>query len=205
MPSRNLEKTYCQEAFYHIYNRGVNKEAVFRDEQDCAVFLNLFKRYLSNKPVQDTKGREYDWLQPDIKLLAFCLMTNHFHLMIYQKSSDGMTKLLKAVMSSYGMYFNKKYSRVGPVFQGRFKASMISDDRYLYHISRYIHLNPTDYKTWPFSSLPYYVEDKTAEWLDPTKVLDLFEGGPEEYSKFLEDFEGYKSELDDLKSELAGY
>lgn len=204
MPGRNLEKIYIEDSYYHVYGRGHNKEAVFRNKDDYAVFLNLFKRYLSDKPVQDKKNREYPWLQKEIDLLAFCLMPNHFHALIYQHNSEAMTKLFKSVMTTYGMYFNKKYDCLGPVFQSRFKASMIDRDNYLMHISRYIHLNPKDYKTWAFSSLPFYLGRQKAEWLKPDNILELFDDQTE-YKKFVEDYEDYKKVLDGIKPELANY
>ncbi len=202
MPGRNLEKIYLEDAFYHIYNRGVNKQNIFIDDQDFSVFLNLLKRYLGDAPVQDQQGREYPWLHKEIELLAYCLMPNHYHLLIHQNKSDAMTKLLKSLNTTYSMYFNKKYHRIGPLFETRFKASMITRDDYLMHISRYIHLNPRHYKKWAFSSLPYYLGVQSATWLKPKKILDLFDT-KKDYSDFLTDFEDYKRSLDAVKAELA--
>ncbi|MBI2589320.1 transposase [Candidatus Saccharibacteria bacterium] len=204
MPGRNVNKIYLEESYYHVYGRGHNKGVVFRDDDDYAVFLNLFKRYLSNKPVQDKKGREYPWLQKEVDLLVFCLMPNHFHALIYQRNSDAMTKLFKSVITTYGMYFNKKYKCVGPVFQGRFKASMIDRDNYLMHISRYIHLNPKNYERWAFSSLPFYLGRQKAEWLKPDSILEFFDGRID-YRKFVEDYENHKKMFDEIKEELANY
>ncbi|OVE79276.1 hypothetical protein BVY00_00845 [bacterium G20] len=204
MPGRNINKIYLEDSYYHVYGRGHNKRAIFQDKDDYAVFLNLFKRYLSNRPVQDNKGREYPWLQKEIDLLAFCLMPNHFHALIYQRHPGAMTKLFKSVITTYGMYFNKKNDCLGPVFQGRFKASIIDRDNYLVHVSRYIHLNPEDYKTWAFSSLPFYLGRQEAEWLKPGNILGLFDGLTD-YKKFVEDYEDHKKMLDEIKPELANY
>lgn len=195
-------KTYAEDAYYHVYNRGVNKQSIFIDEEDYSVFLNLFKRHLSDKPTKDKKGRDYPWFAEDIQLLAFCLMPNHFHALVYQSDKKAMTKLFKSINTTYGMYFNKKYKRVGPVFQSRFKASMIISDNYLLHISRYIHLNPKDYKKWSYSSLPYYFGTRHASWLDTDKISELF-GSIKEYQQFLADYENYKKSLDRIKHELA--
>jgi len=204
MPGRNINKIYLEDSYYHVYGRGHNRGAVFRDKDDYAVFLNLFKRYLSNKPIQDKKGREYPWLQEEVDLLAFCLMPNHFHALIYQRNPGAMTKLFKSVITTYGMYFNKKYDCLGSVFQGRFKASMIDRDNYLMHISRYIHLNPKNYTTWAFSSLPFYLGRQKAEWLKPGDILGLFDSRAD-YKKFVEDKEDHKKMLDEIKPELANY
>lgn len=201
MPSRNRVKDYVPDSYYHIYNRGVNKRTIFKDTQDYAVFLNLLKRYLSKEPQKDKNGREYDSLFGDMELLAFCLMPTHYHLLIYQYQPKAMTALIRRIGTTYSTYFNKKYSRVGPLFQERFKASRIINDNYLLHISRYIHLNPEEYKNWEFSSLPYYLGNKKADWMVPGKIIELFEG--DDYSEFLADYEDSKRILDEIKEELA--
>ena len=202
MPSRNSRKIYLQDAYYHLYNRGLDKQSIFLDADDYAVFLNLLKRYLDKQPAKDNKGRQYPWLHEDVELLAFCLMPNHFHLLVYQLTDDGVRQLLKNICGSYTTYFNKKYKRIGPLFQDRFKASMITRDDYLQHISRYIHLNPKTYKAWEFSSLPYYLGKKQAGWVRPDKILDLF-NGRDEYAAFVSDYEAQKAMIDDIKAELA--
>jgi len=204
MPSRNVLKIYAGDSYYHIYNRGVEKRQIFLDNQDYSVFLNLLKRYLSNKPVLDKKGRQYPWLNKDLKLLAFCLMPNHFHLFIHQKESETMQMLLSGICTSYTVYFNKKYKRVGPLFQSRYKASMILSDEYYQHISRYIHLNPKDYLKWEWSSLPYYLGMKQASWVETSEIMSNFENDIEKYLEFLKDYRGYKDSLDDISSSLAG-
>jgi putative transposase len=191
MPSRNTVKIYDTNAYYHVYNRGVEKRKIFLEDEDYAVFLNLFKRYLDKEPVRDNKGREYEHMRGDIELIAFCLMPNHFHLLLFQLENPfAMTKLLHAVCAAYTVYFNKKYDRVGGLFQGPYKASLILNESYLLHISRYIHLNPKDYMNWEWSSLPYWVGEKTAEWVIPGRLNDM----PKvEYLSFLQDYDDYKN------------
>lgn len=201
MPSRNRVKIYIPESYYHIYNRGINKRRIFLDKEDYTVFLNLFKRYLDVKITKDYQGREYDNLHDQIELLAFCLQPNHFHLLIYQKDENAMTGLLRRVGTSYSRYFNKKYKRFGPLFQERFKASVIGQDEYLQHISRYIHLNPENYQWWEFSSLPYYLGRRKVGWVRPKRIVSLFRAG--EYKKFVSDYKGHKRALDAIRNELA--
>src|SRR3972149_4852723 len=167
MPSPNLEKIYLAESFYHIYNRGVNKQPIFLDSKDYAVFLNLLKRYLDSKLTEDKNGREYENLHEKLELVAFCLMPTHFHLFVFQHTPEAMTRLLRGVGTSYTGYFNKKYRRSGPLFTDRFKASIINNDAYLIHISRYIHLNPLSFRNYEWSSLPYYLGKKQADWVNP--------------------------------------
>lgn len=200
MPSKNIEKIYQDESFYHIYNRGVNKQIIFFDNDDHAVFLNLLKRYLDNNPTKDNKNREYEWLYERLELLAFCLMPNHFHLLIYQHDMEAMKKLMSGLCTAYSRYFNKKYDRVGPVFQSRYKASLILKDNYLLHISRYIHLNPKNYSEFEYSSLPYYLGRKNASWVRPDRILNMFDG---DYEKFVRDYNEHKKHIDEIKSEFA--
>ena len=199
MPSRNIEKIFIPDAYYHVYNRGVNRRKIFLDEEDYAVFLNLLKRYLSKEPVKDKKGREYPWLYNDLELLAYCLMPNHFHLLFFQLEEQAITTLLRGVCTAYTRHFNQKYQRVGHLFQDRFKASLISNDSYLHHISRYIHLNPEEYEMWPFSSLPHYLQIKKAEWVRPERLMDDFP--PDEYRKFLREY--FEKREQDIETEAA--
>lgn len=203
MPSRNVEKIYLAENYYHVYNRGVNKRRIFMDEEDYAVFLNLLKRYLGKGAV-DKKGRHYVNLNGKIELLSFCLMPNHFHLLFYLVEPTALTQLMRNVTTTYTMYFNKKHGRVGHLYQERFKASRIDNDAYLTHIARYIHLNPVGYRTWDFSSHPYYMGDKYATWIHPERILELF-SSRQEYADFVEDYESNKQLFDEYKQELADF
>jgi hypothetical protein len=113
-----------------------------------------------------------------------------------------MAEFMRSLMTSYSMYFNKKYRRVGPVFQSRYRASRISQDNYLEHISRYIHLNPKGWEQYPYSSLKYYISSSVAEWISPNKILSLFPS-QEQYEEFVHDYESYKETLDEIHWELA--
>ncbi len=197
MPSKNRVKDYAPEQIYHIYNRGNNKESIFLDDEDYAVFLNMLKRHLSQKEQIDKTGRGYRNFYKEIELLAFCLMPNHFHLLIYQSEKDSMTKLMRSVATAYSAYFNRKYKRVGRLFQDVFKASIIDEDAYWLHISRYIHLNPRKWRTWEWSSLAYYLEKKHTDWIRPERAIGEFT--PTSYLEFVEDYEDYKDMLDELK------
>jgi len=192
---------YAEEAYYHIYNRGVAKQHIFKDEKDYVVFLSLLKRHLNNEPAKDELGREYPNFHDDVQLLAFCLMPNHFHLFVFQHDKNAITKLLRSVCTAYTMYFNRRYERVGHLFQGRFKASIITNDAYLIHISRYIHLNPDKHMGWEFSSLPYYLKIKQASWINPQPILELFDDSS--YLDFIKDFAGHRQSLVDISSALA--
>ncbi len=203
MPSKNTIKEYVEESFYHAYNRGVAKQTIFHDKQDYSVFLNLLKRYLDITPAKDKQGRPYESLYGRVELLAFCLMPNHLHLLLYQEDGAGMQQLMRGIFTSYTRYYNSRYKRMGPLFQSRYKASRISNEAYLQHISRYVHLNPHDYEAWEFSSLPYYLRYIRSEWLRPARIMDLFDNDIVQYQEFLKDYKEQKQLLDEHKLELA--
>lgn len=203
MPSKNVIKDFAPDQFYHVYNRGVEKRIIFLDDQDYVVFLGLIKKYLSGEKTQYNR-HAFLVLGDFVDLIAYCLMPNHFHLLLYQKDEDSITRLMRRVTTGYAMYFNNKYNRVGSLFQSRYKASHINADAYLHHISRYIHLNPGEHEKWPYSSLPYYLGQKrTPAWLKPGFVLELFNNNQLAYKEFLEDYVDSKDELSVLKWQLA--
>lgn len=213
MPSKNRVKTYVENSYYHLYNRGVDKRIIFQDQSDCAVFLRLLKQYLS--PKEDLPS----FLNPSVRLdrimrtnmhgememLAFALMPNHFHLLVRQAQVNGITKFMTRLATSYAMYFNKKYGRIGHLFQERYKAVLVLDDDYLLHLSRYIHLNPNKIVNdkinfHEFTSYPYYLGLKKASWMKPDFILEYFSNNKigtydSSYKKFIEDYrEGLSSE-----------
>ena len=198
MPGKNTVRHFTENGIYHVYNRGVEKRDTFLDDQDYAVFLHLLKYYLSpidpNEVHPLMKFQNFTVVRPrplaniekEVNLIAYCLMPNHFHLMLQQISVDGVTKLLRRVSTTYSMYFNKRYKRVGYLFQGKYKAVLVETDSYLLHLSRYIHLNPTeltrteltgaDLVSYPYSSYPYFLGEKHASWVKPGIILAYFDG-----------------------------
>jgi putative transposase len=182
MPAKNIRKLFVPQTYYHLYNRGVNKELIYRDDADYRVFLNLIKRILSPIPHIDNYGRQFTNLSGQIELNAFCLMPNHFHLLVYQDSVDGITKFMRSLSTAYAMYFNKKYTLIGHKFQSAYRASLIDSEIYFQYISHYIHLNPSDYTAWRYSSLSCYLEKRNADWLNVDRILQPL-GGSKEYAR----------------------
>ncbi len=200
MPIRNTTKQYDAPAYYHIYNRGAGDALIFLDDQDRHKFLSLFARHLdSNDLSKKTDGGQYD--KYDLELIAYCLMGNHFHLLVYQETDpQAITQLMRSVATAYTMYFNRRYKRHGHLFQSIFKASHITDDAYLLHITRYIHMNPRSYLRYKWSSIAYYLGVDAPPWLHPEKVNDMSQ---RQYREFLESYEDRRAELELLKNELA--
>ena len=206
MPSRNIVKQFSDDQYYHVYNRGVEKRKIFTDEQDYTVFIGLIKKYLTGEAPADSKNRhKFKHLGDDVSIMSYCLMANHFHLLLHQKSDAGISQFMRKLNTGYVMYFNNRHDRVGGLFQGVYKASHISSDPYLYHVSRYIHLNPVDYITYPYSSIKYYLNpSSTPEWFNTKRVTDLFDGSSKEYISFVEDYTMNEVEKADLKKIVAG-
>lgn len=202
MPGRNIIKQDVADSFQHVYARGHSKHKIFIDEQDYITFLVLFQRYLSAEEARDPYGISYPNFYNKVELLAYCLMPNHFHLLVYVRQPGAMGKLMRCVLTSYSRYFNKKYKRTGSLFESRYKASMISDEAYLEHISRYIHLNPQHWRNYEYSSLPYYLQRDEVTWIRPKRILDMF-STPEEYLEFVGNYVEQKKVMDILKQELA--
>ena len=202
MPSRNILKIDIPDSYYHIYARGASKKPIFCEDSDYRVFLELFRRYLADEEIKDSAGIPYKKLYDDIELLCYCLMGNHFHLLVYQIHEGAMPRLMRGVMTAYSRYFNKKYSQSGALFESRYKASRISSDPYLMHITRYIHLNPSDWREYPYSSLWYYTGGDAPDWLNERRILELFSDRTE-YAEFVEEYEGISESLELIKHQLA--
>lgn len=203
MPSKNSRKIYSENSYYHAYNRGVEKRSIFQDEQDYAVFLSYLKTYLLPK---DTAGlmeivanlnSSYNEKQKalallklnnfsnEITLLSYCLMPNHFHFLIKQKSGTAMDRFLNSLGTRYTMYFNRKYKRVGHLYQDVYKAVLVSSDEQLLHLTRYIHQNPSPSLATKGlalrasllkqpSSYPEYLQERNTKWIDIKTVLSYF-------------------------------
>lgn len=202
MPSKNVQKPDVSDSFYHVYFRGGNRSRIFRETADYEKILQLFSRYLSLEEVKNSVGISFPNFYNRLDLLAFCLMPNHVHLLVYQHQMGAMAEFMRSLLTSYSMYFNKKYKRTGPLFESRYKASLISDQSYLEHITRYIHLNPRDWRYYEYSSLPYYLQQVSDEWINPTVITDMFRDSAE-YLLFVQDYEQNKEMMDILKYELA--
>lgn len=194
MPAKNVVKIYAADSIYHIYNRGVEKRKIFLDDRDYAVFLRILKDALSPQPdlrknviTDNLQGatlqvwrRKAKNFSATIELLAFVLMPNHFHLLVKQKSERAIKEFMQSIATRYSLYFNKKYKRVGPLFQNIYKAVLVNEEPYLLHLTRYIHLNPSEYTSdliGAYSSYAYYLGQIHAEWVKPEFILSFFKSG----------------------------
>jgi putative transposase len=202
MPRKNVIRLDEPDSYYHVYARGNSRHRIFLDEQDYIAFLKLLERYLSPEEAKNPFGVSYPNFYNRVDLLAYCIMPKHFHLLVYQRQPKDLTALMQSIMTSYSLYFNARYKRSGPLFESRYRASLITDDAYLEHITRYIHLNPRLWRDYEYSSLPYYLQRDEVSWVRPERILSLFDS-PAAYETFVADYEENKKMLDILKKELA--
>jgi putative transposase len=141
--------TFAPGEFYHVYNRGTDKRDIFLDTRDYKRFTELLYVCNSTQSINlRDMHREMDSVfqqereQTLVAVGAYCLMPNHFHILLTPVAEDGVTRFMNKLGTSYSMYFNKKYDRSGALFQGRFKAKMVVVDEYMKYLYAYIHLNP---------------------------------------------------------------
>lgn len=194
-----------QQAFgiYHVYNRGVRKDVLFHNQKDYSRFLLLllalqfntslnktdrlndkFVKDLNIKDLElDTEGKSRA-----VELISFCIMPNHFHIMVNQLVENGLAKYMQKVLTAYTMYYNKKYDKTGHVFQGKYKSVFIEDDEQLVYASIYIHKNPNDINedifTYQWSSVNDFLQ--TNRWGDYLKlgiVTDRYATSLEKYKQ----------------------
>jgi len=190
MPSEYYNRNFKPQHFYHVFNRGAYKKEVFLDEDDYEIFTSILSYYLKyprtknfayQKKVNEFQVRNLAD-EPTVHLVAYCLMPNHFHLLLKQlpnaTKQTGISNLMKRLSITYAMYFQNKYRHVGALFQGKFKNTTVETDKQLVYLSKYIHLNPKkiiqNLDDYLFSSYQAYINKvQLPEWLHPEYVLKL--------------------------------
>jgi putative transposase len=178
MPQKLVVRTFAERGYYHVFNRGNNKQTIFLDDEDYHYFTTLLFKYLSKERAKNSHVCFYG----SIELIAYCLMPNHFHLLLHQLPERVISEFLRVLTISYTAYFNKKYSHIGHVLQGKFKARLIEDDSDLLNVSRYIHNNAKDITRnvvgYSYSSAQFYCGDlKPPHWLHTKHIFSILHGG----------------------------
>ena len=191
--------------YYHICNRGVNKQTIFHDTRDYIRFLFLIIYFQSPEILQNisryvdsfVKHRMFN-INVDkiinkrtVELVAFCIMPNHFHLILKEVEEGGISSYMQRVLNAYGKYYNTKYERSGHVFQGPYRLVHIEDDRQMRHVSAYIHRNPREIKSWfkkehtyPWSSYQDFTgTNRWGELLVPD--IAMGESSQKQYEEFV--------------------
>jgi hypothetical protein len=178
--------------YYHIYNRGNNKQLIFLESEDYLVFLNRLKLALGISKIglsgKQSRVRVTPFPESSFEILCYCLMPNHYHFLIKQLSNFGIDELMARVCTSYVKYFNKKYGAIGNLFQDRFKAKLVDSDSYIKYLSAYIHNNPEDADNYDYSSYKDYLGSRKGTICKKDFILSMFGNSNLEYSIFVRAF-----------------
>lgn len=196
---------------YHVFNRSLRNLPIFTSKTDVSYFLSAIGYYLQiDTPIKFSIFRK----QPNnyrsdpsqsakwTEILAYCVMPDHFHLLMKQRAEKGVQIFMHRITNSYAHYYNQRHEQKGPIFEGKFKAVMVSTEYQLTHVSRYIHLNPvtsllcnkpedyeySSYKT--FLGLPH----SFGNFVNPDLILAHFQS-PKIYQEFVMDQKDYQKEL----------
>ena len=175
---------------YHCYNRGVDKRNIFLDSEDRATFLHYLFVLNNSRPLPNLWRDGIGKREEIVYLHAFCLMKNHYHILIEEFVEGGVSKFFHKLGTAYALYFNKKYKRSGALFQGRFKLKRIIDQPHFNYILDYIHLNPVI--IWdrdPGEILNYLEQYKWSSYLDYIGTSNFPSITQRDY--FLKYFKGY--------------
>ncbi len=199
--------------FYHIYNRGVEKRITYLDDREFGHFLKILNYYSHSDPkpsyskATEEQTESVRSNEKIVEIISYCLMPNHFHLLLKQLKEGGISEFMRKVSNGYTRYFNTRHHRIGPLFQGAYKAVLIEDDQQLIHVSRYIHLNPIvsllvkDLKTYLWSSYLEYVGLANGKLVKKDEILGFFKDA-KEYEKFCLDQISYGIDLERIKHQL---
>jgi putative transposase len=222
----NRDKIIAGE-IYHVYNRGTEKRKIFLEDKDylrfihdlfefndenpafnIGYFFNQGKKRATNESidVRDVRRqyiKEREKRKMLVEILAFCLMPNHYHLLLKPRKDSGIAEFIKKINGGYAKYFNNKYERAGTLFQGKYKSVWIKKDAHFIYLPYYIHLNPLDLKfpewrnkeiknyqaamkflkNYRWSSFPDYIGKKNFPSVTQREFLLNFFEGPEQYKK----------------------
>jgi REP element-mobilizing transposase RayT len=165
-------------SMYHVYNRELTRGPMFLDADDRRFFKALFRRYLSREQQFDSRSRPYENLRGRVRLVTFCLMRNHFHVILFQIRPGGLEDLMKRVMGSYVQYFNKKYGRTGRMFDGAYRAPHLPTLGDKLRAIAYVHENHQEHCLCDSCGYRHFVGPPEAvpDWIDVASALRLFGG-----------------------------
>lgn len=216
MPSRKVPLVTGEH--YHIYNRSQFSQAIFKKDVDAKAFFRTMIYYSLIKPSRrlsyekryDAKNIEpLDYTNRLVSILAYCIMPNHFHLLLKQEVDGGISTYMQRLTLSFVHYYNIKKKQKGHLFESGFKSVLIESENQLLHVSRYIHLNPSSAKLvedplkYQFSSLQYYAHggEKLPLFFDDI----LRSNSREHYRNFVYDNLEYQQTLQFIKNQLIDH
>ena len=157
--------TWLPCGYYHIYNRGVLRGTIFREPENYLFVIGRIKRY----------ARQFS-----LSVIAYCLMPNHYHMLVRQDGEAAAGLLPQRVFNSYTKAYNKRYEQSGTLFEHRYQAKVIKNNKHLWHLCRYIHANPVksglvaDPSDWPYSNYLEWVGERTGTLVDEDFISTQF-------------------------------
>jgi REP element-mobilizing transposase RayT len=190
MPTRNLK--FLANRYYHIYNRGANHGAIFFLEDNYTYLLHLLKK----------NQKRYD-----ISIAAYCLMPNHYHLLLKPHRDDTISAFMQSLFGAYTQAVNRQQSRQGTLFQGRFRAIWVSEEGYFSHLACYIHANPVlagltqTCQDWLYSNYLDVIGERGGTLKNDDVVPARFATGAA-YQQFVEAYITYRREVRGLERYL---
>lgn len=219
MPGRNI--VLANNEIYHIFNRGIASQLVFFNKRTYERAIETIFYYQNkNTPIKYSKflklsmsersdllkesRKRKDWL---VEIISYCLMPNHFHLLLKQLVDNGISKFVGDFTNSYTRYINTKQERNGPIFEGKFKSVRVETEEQLLHVQRYIHLNPytsyliktiEDLETYTYSSFPEYTGKHNSDFCSKDIILGNFKN-ISSYKKFIFDQADYQRQLANMR------
>lgn len=216
----NRNVVFADGEIYHLYNRGVDRRTVFTKKREYQRAVDILAYYrFTNLPMRYSQllslpqiAQEATWQRIrknptfEVQILAYCLMPNHFHLVLKQTQEGGISRFMANISNSYTKYFNTKYRRVGSLFQGPFKAVYVETEEQLLHLTRYVHLNPVTAKhieidhleSYPWSSFPEYMGNTQTKICNTAWIRSHFSTS-EKYRTFVSDQAEYAQMLGRIK------
>ncbi|OGM13084.1 hypothetical protein A3A76_01660 [Candidatus Woesebacteria bacterium RIFCSPLOWO2_01_FULL_39_23] len=219
MPGRKVPLVNGE--IYHVVNRGIASQPIFLNKRDYDRKIATLSYYQHAYPplrysffIRLPKQRRLELIEQFkkkddflVEILAYCLMPNHLHLLLKQVRDNGISSFMSNISNSYTRYLNIKNDRVGPIYQGKFKAVRIVTEEQLLHVQRYIHLNPysshivnnaEDLKDYHYSSFPEYLEGSTSSISNKELIMNFFTN-IESYKTFIYNQADYQRKLDEIK------
>lgn len=201
---------------YHILNKSISGFKIFNNESDFFRFIDLMKFCRNNFDISysyfnkfsDSDKEKYykeHSHNPLVDIIAYCIMPTHIHLLLKQLLENGITIFTGNIENSYAKYFNISHERKGPLWEGRFKNVLVKDERQLYHLTRYIHLNPVSAglinkpEDWLASSYPEFTNDPKISTDRICNFGEIMNIKPHIYKKFVEDRISYQKQLSKIK------
>ena len=174
--------------YYHVYNRGCNREPIFANPGNYTFLLRKVKTYLSRYP---------------LTVIVYCIMPNHYHFLLRAEADNAISPFLRRLFNGYVQAFNRQQKRSGTLFEGRARSVLVKSESHVLHLCRYIHLNPVEAKLvaqpgdWPYSNYLDWIGRRNGKLKDEAFIREYFPT-PEAYQRFVAAYQEERRELEVL-------